>query len=373
MHSDASTNQIEIIAACIDNSSAVQYTMTLLNAPYQLQSIDEIVKQLKPTVPVFCIRPKVIEFTAKEFISKFPGKVLYAVKCNSEPSILKLLWNAGICDFDCASIKEIELVRTLFPSAKIHFMHPIKSEATIFQSYFNYGVRNFALDSVEELHKITRSTKDGDDLGSQCIEPKYYEDALVIAKDIICQADVKIDIIDVGGGFPANYPGCLVPPLDEFFLSIERCFRNLHFSKETVLWCEPGRALVCDACSVIVAVLACRKDSIYINDGAYGSLGDAGPFGKTRYPVRLIRQNESVKTEKSNLKAFQFYGPTCDSFDQMDGPFELPDDVKPGDYIEVGQTGAYSIAIRTRFNGFDEIMIAFINDGLLTADSNGDI
>lgn len=130
--------------------------------------------------------------------------------------------------------------------------------------------------------------------------------------------------------------------------------------------------MVCDGCSVVVKVLACRKDSIFINDGAFGNLSEAGPLFNTCFPVRLIRQRESVKAVEKNLKEFQFYGPTCDSYDIMEGPFQLPYDVKSGDYIEIGQAGAYSIAVRTPFNGFDETMIVLVNDNPLRPPSEDD-
>ncbi|CAF1540210.1 unnamed protein product [Adineta ricciae] len=406
----------------IQNSSLDGNNLTVLtnnephlNTPSQLLSIDETIRQLKPTVPVFCIRPKTIEATAHYFLSKFPGEVLYAVKCNAEPSVLKLLWSAGLRHFDCASINEIKLVRTLFPSATIHFMHPVKAKSVIFQAYFNNNVRDYALDSIEELHKIIEVTKNGEDLGlivriqvaenmtlhdlsrkfganvtdavtilrearsiakrlgicfhvgSQCLVPECYENALDIVKHIINKANVKIDVIDVGGGFPATYPGCIPPPLSKFFQSIERGFRNLNLPKETILQCEPGRAMVSEACSIVVQVLARRQDSIYINDGTYGNLCDAGPLVHNRYPVRLLRQNGVIRAEKNNLKAFRFYGPTCDSLDVMDGPFELPDDIEADDYIEVGEIGAYSIAIKSQFNGFGETMIVFVSDDPLKA------
>ena len=50
--------------------------------------------------------------------------------------------------------------------------------------------------------------------------------------------------------------------------------------------------------------------------------------------------------------AFNFFGPTCDSMDYMKGPFILPNNIKEGDYVELGQLGAYGITFRTKFNGF---------------------
>jgi ornithine decarboxylase len=86
---------------------------------------------------------------------------------------------------------------------------------------------------------------------------------------------------------------------------------------------------------------------LYINDGAYGALFDAAHIG-WRYPVRLLREEQSTVRPME----FSFYGPTCDDLDHMAGPFELPGDIAPGDYIEVGMLGAYGCAMRTGFNGF---------------------
>ena len=62
------------------------------------------------------------------------------------------------------------------------------------------------------------------------------------------------------------------------------------------------------------------------------------------------------------LKPFRFYGPTCDSIDHMPGPFWLPDDVREGDYVEIGMLGAYGVAMNTRFNGFGDAETVEVED-----------
>ncbi|MDP8995103.1 MAG: type III PLP-dependent enzyme, partial [Pseudomonadota bacterium] len=96
---------------------------------------------------------------------------------------------------------------------------------------------------------------------------------------------------------------------------------------------------------------------LYINDGAYGALFDAAHIG-WRFPVRLVREEASDAREM----AFSFYGPTCDDLDHMTGPFLLPADVQPGDYIEIGMLGAYGCAMRTGFNGFGSVEKALVED-----------
>ena len=84
----------------------------------------------------------------------FPGDVLYAVKCNPDPAVLRALWEGGVRHFDCASLPEIRLVRDMFPEAVIHFMHPIKARGAIREAWERHEVRDFVLDSADELAKI---------------------------------------------------------------------------------------------------------------------------------------------------------------------------------------------------------------------------
>ena len=122
--------------------------------------------------------------------------------------------------------------------------------------------------------------------------------------------------------------------------------------------CEPGRALVAESGSTIVKVVLRKKQKLYINDGTYGSLFDAG-FPNIVFPARMISNGRIISKK---LTAFNFYGPTCDSMDYMKGPFILPNNIKEGDYLELGQLGAYGITFRTKFNGFFSDQIFEVED-----------
>jgi ornithine decarboxylase len=108
----------------------------------------------------------------------------------------------------------------------------------------------------------------------------------------------------------------------------------------------------------VVQVQARRGQALYINDGVFGSLADAGPLG-FRYPVRMIRPDAPTSEA---LMDFTLFGPTCDSADAMRGPFVLPADVAEGDWIEIGQLGAYGACLRTAFNGFDRARLVEVGD-----------
>ncbi|MCA1652922.1 MAG: type III PLP-dependent enzyme [Sphingomonadales bacterium] len=293
--------------------------------PVGVSSAAEIAK-LRPVQPVTLLRPHAARRAARFFIEKFPGRSLYAVKANPSPELLELLWAEGVTHYDVASLGEVKLVAETLPGATMCFMHPVKAEEAIGEAYFTHGVRTFSLDTLDELDKILRATATGG-------EP---------ATDLNL-----VDIVDVGGGFPSTYPGMEPPPLETYFDVIHRTFEALPISYSAELWCEPGRALCAEYASVLVRVEKRRGAELYINDGAYGALFDAAHIG-WRYPVALVREEDS----SVRPMAYSFYGPTCDDLDHMAGPFELPADVQPGDYIEVGMLGAYGCAMRTVFNGF---------------------
>jgi len=354
------------------------------------------IASLRPVQPVTLVRPHAARRAARFFVEKFPGRAMYAVKANPSPDLLKELWAGGITHYDVASIAEVRLVReVLGDQATLCFMHPVKAEEAIAEAYHSHGVRVFSLDSHEELEKIVTATNGADDLtlcvrlrvssdhsklslaskfgvsvedapdlllatrqiadalgicfhvGSQAMTPQAYANALERARAAIVRAGVTVDVIDVGGGFPSVYPGMEPTALEHYFETIHRGFESLPVSYSAELWAEPGRALCAEYSSVLVRVERRRGDVLYINDGAYGSLFDAAHVA-WRFPVQLVREEQS----EARTMPFSFYGPTCDDMDHMAGPFDLPADIKAGDYIEVGMLGAYGAAMRTGFNGF---------------------
>jgi len=356
----------------------------------------------RPVNPVTLVRPHAAARAARFFVEKFPGRSMYAVKANPSPELLQILWDNGITHYDVASIAEVRLVARTLPEATLCFMHPVKAEEAIAEAYFTHGVRTFSLDSLEELDKVVRATREASDLtlcvrlrvssehsklslaskfgaapheakellfaarqaadalgicfhvGSQAMTPEAYSNAMERVRAAIVEAAVTVDVIDVGGGFPSSYPGMEPPPLEHFFETIHRAFESLPVSYSSELWCEPGRALCAEYSSIIVRVEKRRGTELYINDGAYGALFDAAHIG-WRFPTELLREPDS----RAKDMEFSFYGPTCDDMDYMVGPFMLPADTQAGDYIEIGMLGAYGSAMRTAFNGFgsDETVI----------------
>jgi ornithine decarboxylase len=362
----------------------------------KFKDVNELVNTLKPDYPVYCIRPDSIKTSTQFFKDSFPGKVLYAVKTNPNEEVLKHIINNGIENFDTASINEILLIKKLKPDAHIYYMHTVKNRNDISEAYFNLGIKDFALDTKDELIKILEATNHAKDLtlyvriaisnehaeidlsrkfgaksgealglvrlckehankigisfhvGSQCMHKISFTKAINEVGNIIKKTKIIPDIINVGGGFPSVYPDLNPEPLENFLDEIKRSIANLNLPTTPELICEPGRAIVAESGSTIVKVNLRKKQKLYINDGTYGSLFDAG-VPNFILPSKMI-SNGRVQSKK--LTAFNFYGPTCDSMDFMKGPFLLPNNVKEGDYIELGQLGAYGLTFRTKFNGF---------------------
>jgi ornithine decarboxylase len=367
----------------------------------KFKTVDDLISQLKPERPVYCIRKNSIHIASKIFQNKFPGKILYAVKTNPHPLVLKTIVESGIQNFDVASIKEIEDIKRISPNAKCSYMHTVKSRESIKEAYFKYNVKAYSLDTKDELIKIIESTNQAKDLelfvrvsvsnehaeidlskkfgalvseasallrlsqqyakkiglsfhvGSQCMHPISYTKGIKEIGNIIKRTKILPDYINIGGGFPTIYPDLVPQSLDNYFEEIKKSLKNLKLEKLPEIMCEPGRAIVAESGSTVIRVNLRKKQKLYINDGTYGTLFDAGTPNIV-FPARLIKSGKMISKK---LTAFDFYGPTCDSMDYMKGPFLLPNNIKENDYIELGQLGAYGLTFRTQFNGYysDEI------------------
>lgn len=375
----------------------------------KLSSASALIDRCRPERPVRGLRPHAAGRAARWFLEKFPGDVAYAYKANNSVFLIGALYGAGIRHFDVASLPEIEDAATI-PDAHLHFMHPVKSRHAIHRAY-ELGVRSFALDGEDELDKIMQATDNARDLllwvrvavpainsriplerkfglsgqkaarllvktrqaaaelgltfhvGSQTTTPDAFVTALAEVHKLIVKSGVVIDRLDVGGGFPARYPDSEPAPLQTFLDTILAGVEELPVKENIKLMCEPGRTLVAEAESLIVRVDARRDTNLYINDGSYGMLFDAAQLGFV-FPTQLVSRNVAASEP---LLPFELWGPTCDSIDYMKGPFLLPASIMEGDYIEIGNMGAYGRAIAGHFNGYgdyDEVIL--LDEPMLT-------
>lgn len=375
------------------------------------RDVPSFVHKVQPEYPVYCLRPAVLRESAREFIGLFPGTVMYSVKCNPNPRVINALYEAGVRDFETASLPEIRQIAEISGSTRAYFMHPAKTRTAISVAYGQFGVRHFVVDHRSELQKLNEEI--GSDravvfvrlcppessdalyclsekfgaraeeavcllrdirkagyeagvtfhVGSQCLNPKDFGAALELAGAVLDSADVEPDCIDVGGGFPVRYPDVEAPPLTDYIREITAGIDRIGLPETATVFAEPGRALVGAGCSLLTRVVLRKSDRIYLNDGIHGGLSELIDSGY-RLNTRVIRIGGPV-TER--LQPYHVFGPTCDSIDHLPPEFMLPTDLRDGDWIEFDQVGAYSNALSTSFNGFSSNQFIEVLDEPISA------
>ena len=368
----------------------------MTNSIEKFSDVGSLLRKECPKHPVYCIYPQVYQDIAKEFLSGFPGRVLYAVKANADPTILGLLIDAGVRHFDCASLPEIELLDSIDPDAKKYFMTPVRIRGAAATAQEKHGVRHFVVDHLsglsqllqeieparsvifarmavhhesamedlslrfgaqpEETPLLLQSIRDSGaepalafNVGSSVTDPDAYRHSMSVTKSVLEQLPFRLRLIDVGGGYPKSYPGFIVPGLDEYFEAISESVATLPLAQDAEVLGEPGRALAAPGMSAVVEVLLRKDNRLYLNDGMFGIFWVLRIDGPDRFPVRTYRNGKPLIGETME---FQINGPTCDSTDTLPGPVQLPMDIRPGDHLEFGNIGAYSLRGRTDYNGF---------------------
>ncbi len=365
-------------------------------------SVKDIIARTKPVEPVYVLHPDKFRAAAARFLVSFPGDALYAVKANPAPQVLDQVWAAGIRHFDTASLREVELIKTRFPEAHCHFMAPVRLPGAARAAFRQYGVTDYVVDCDFELDKLLAETGDPKSLrifvriatplggavlelsskfgtppdvaakllkrvaeagakpaltfhvGSQCLSPFSYAQAIEMARRTAALAGVEIQALDIGGGFPGLYHGNDVPPYHWYFDTIKEALETL--PRQVPLLCEPGRALIAEGLSLITQVVLRKDDDkLYINDGVYGSFDELTLPGWTAdYHIRAFTVDAMgrVRQREADGAPFRVFGPTCDTLDVLPRPLMLPETIKAGDFIVFDNIGAYSVAVRTTFNGF---------------------
>jgi ornithine decarboxylase len=293
----------------------------------------------------------------------------------------------------------MELVRQHCPGAVMHYNNPIKSKREIQRAYEEFGIRSFTIDHPQQLDQlqavvlpsrdveVTTRFKAGKALksydfgtkfgvmeqgaveiaqmvdqmgftpslcfhvGSQCEDAYAYERHIAAAARIVKESGITLKRLNLGGGYPAPYPTSTAPPMEYYFETITTAIKDNFGNSAPELIIEPGRALVTSSTSLLLRVKHQRGGvSVYLNDGAYGSLMEV-KFMDFTPPTRVWR-GARLHTE-SEGEGFTIFGPTCDSYDVLPQTFMLPSDIGEDDWIEFGLMGAYTQASLTPFNGFD--------------------
>ena len=359
-----------------------------------------------PVPPVLKMSKRHIHQQAQLFISQFPGETSYAVKANSERPVVAELVKAGITTFDVASLHEMELVKSILPTAKLHYHNPVRSREEVGIALNLYDCKRFSVDHLDSLNEIYQQAADPRAIeiairfrmetkseavqsfkskfgvlrdeafillnaayemgfktgltfhpGSQTTSPAPYLEHIEEASFINGQANHDISFLNIGGGLPSSYQMIKTDSLSVFFHKIGESFQE-HFNSSLIkLECEPGRALVAGAGTLVTRIKNARHDrqELFLNDGIYGGLMEFHQF-----PELFPHYESTSITSLKNLIKWTVYGPTCDPIDVLPYPLILPANLLEGNEIEFKGVGAYSTATATRFNGYGAIEVQMV-------------
>jgi ornithine decarboxylase len=363
--------------------------------------------------PLFVIDHDELRANYRQFKKYLPRiQVYFAVKANSDPAIVRTLYKEG-ASFDVASMPEFAIVyenikgmpakqRQDWIWDKIIYANPTKPTETLEELDKYKPLVTF--DNLEEIHKIKQhaphaglalrlkvpntgamvelSSKFGASpgeavdlileadklgltvegisfhVGSQTTNFDNYVQALSLTANIFQEAKnrgyTKMNLVDIGGGFPAPYDAT-VKPFRELAKVINSEISRL-FPKEIQILAEPGRFLVASAGYAISKVVgkAVRdsKPCYYINDGVYHTYSGV-IFDHCHYPIKAFK--------KGATQISAVFGPTCDALDVVSMAENLPT-LERGDFVYSTNIGAYSHASATYFNGFPPAKVVHVNE-----------
>jgi len=348
--------------------------------------------------------------TFKKYLPRV--QAYYAVKANPDPAIVKTLFDAG-ASFDVASMPEFHIVHEYIKDMpdkerqawiwdKIIYANPIKANETLQElnpykplvTYDNYEeirkIKKFAPQAglalrlkvpntgamVELSSKFGAAPGEAVDLilaadkvgltvegisfhvGSQTTNFKNYVAAINLAANIFTEAKdhgyTRMNLLDIGGGFPAPYDAT-VKPFRELAGIINRELNRL-FPKNIQILAEPGRFLCATAGTAVSKIIgkAVRDQKLcyYINDGVYHTFSGV-IFDHCHYHLKSFKRGPA--------QICSVFGPTCDALDVVSMAENLPDDLQLGDLLYSEQIGAYSHASSTWFNGFPPATVVHVN------------
>lgn len=349
----------------------------------------------QPDQPIVFFSPEILQANTKSFLKGFPGTTTYAVKANPASTVLSNLLNAGINTFDVASPKEMDQVRAIAPEAILHYNNPVRSIAEISHA-IKMNVSSYSVDSHSELTKLVEQVPTTKEIavrfklpvsgaaydfgskfgmepeqavillkrvaqlgytpsitfhpGTQCTTSGVWKAYIQAAAKIARNAGIPLRRLNVGGGFPSHRLNEVAPQHQSIFEEIDAAANAAFGQNQPALICEPGRAIIGDACCLATRVKAIRDDvDVFLNDGVYGGLSEYLVVGSidrmdVYSPQGTLRSGYPVPK--------RVFGPTCDSIDKLYHDQHLPNDMAEGDYVIFQGLGAYSTTLATNFNGY---------------------
>ena len=336
-------------------------------------------------------------------------KIFYAMKANDNIEILKMIHKFG-SGFEIASLNELQRLLDIGVSPKNIISSNTLKIPEFIKAAHKAGVEYFAYDSEMEIDKLSKlapgskgylriivdnsgsdwplTNKFGADasraldlleyarkskiipygitfhVGSQCLNPKNWSNALITVAEIFHLAKEKginLKLINLGGGIPVQHIK-KAPQVMEIKNKIEKTIKNSFKQYHDLeLFIEPGRAVVGDSANLVTSlILRAKRGSenwIYLDVGVFNGLMES--IEGFSYEI-ISERHINKKLKKNDLIPYTIAGPSCDSVDTMFKNYLLPKDLKLGDRLYIINAGAYTLSYASNFNGFEAPKVHFI-------------
>lgn len=324
--------------------------------------------------------------------------VYYAIKSNADPRIVKTIDDV-VDGYDIASLGEFEQLSGMGVTGdRMLYSNPVKIPEHIEKTHKG-GVNYYAFDSMDEINKLAElapganvylrikvsdygsrfplSSKFGVDplhavaymdmaaekglnpcglafhVGSQSENPHTWQVAFETCGQIIKRLDtagIKVNFLNIGGGFAASYTE-RIASIKQTANIINKSISR-HIPKNVRVVAEPGRFISATTSVMVTSVIGreTRGDAswLFLDMGVFQGLMEPLEIDGWRYPIFT----DYGKKAGAFAKSFVLTGPTCDAYDTLGLSYELPSNLKMGDRLYIGSTGAYTLVYSSNFNGF---------------------
>jgi ornithine decarboxylase len=290
-----------------------------------------------------------------------PKNIIFANPCKS-PSFIRYVKSVGVDLMTFDNEEELIKISSLFSEARL----VLRIKADDSQSTSKLGLKfgadvhnfEFLLSKAKSLNLNIVGV--AFHVGSGCQSTDPYLDAIEkarIAFDIGMKLGFKMNLLDIGGGFPGSDQSSKLS--FERFASVVNQGLDKHFPitlKDLTIIAEPGRYFAMSALSLFTLITSKKIDisgnkklfMYYITDGLYGSFSSVATGNKIVEPIPLL-ENENEKNSREYYPSI-VWGPTCDSYDCVRRNFEMLE-MKVGEWLMFRDMGSYSISPASHFNG----------------------
>lgn len=353
--------------------------------------------------PLYVYSKKMIEErcnTLLKTFSKHPTLACYALKANSNLTLLKLVFEAGLgadvvsigelkkaslagihpdrivfsgvgktkeelvqairtglFSFNAESVEEIKMIGQLARQEKMAVRLSLRINPNInvktnpyiatglYKTKFGFPESQIS-EALAEISKVPELSLVGLSchLGSQIKNTSPYSQAskrLVQISDDLCLQNYPISFLDLGGGFGVSYEGKKTPPLADYAKAIQTPAKG----KPYLLVIEPGRWIIAESGILITKVLYTKSNpykNFLITDASMTELIRPALY-EAFHPI------DTCEKKKGPQRTYDVVGPVCETSDFLGLKRKLGP-VQSGDYLYIGFCGAYGASMGSNYN-----------------------